>query len=44
MGLWDTVSSLRYLEMLNSHPYIANKKNIKTTRYALAIDEHRAYF
>jgi uncharacterized protein (DUF2235 family) len=44
VGVWDTVSSVRWFANPLSLPYTSNNPDIKIGRHALAIDERRAFF
>jgi uncharacterized protein (DUF2235 family) len=44
VGVWDTVSSVGWVENPLKLPYIANNPDIRTGRHAVAIDERRAFF
>jgi uncharacterized protein (DUF2235 family) len=44
VGVWDTVSSVGWIENPLKLPYIANNPDIKIGRHAVAIDERRAFF
>jgi uncharacterized protein (DUF2235 family) len=44
LGVWDTVSSVRYLWRNPSFPYTADNPGVKTVRHAVSLDERRAYF
>jgi uncharacterized protein (DUF2235 family) len=44
VGVWDTVSSVGWVENPLKLPYIANNPDIKIGRHAIAIDERRAFF
>jgi uncharacterized protein (DUF2235 family) len=44
MGVWDTVSSVGWVENPLRLPYIANNPDIAIGRHAVAIDERRAFF
>jgi uncharacterized protein (DUF2235 family) len=43
-GVWDTVSSVGWIENPLKLPYIANNPDIEIGRHALALDERRAFF
>jgi uncharacterized protein (DUF2235 family) len=44
VGVWDTVSSVGWIENPLKLPYIANNPDIQIGRHATAIDERRAFF
>jgi uncharacterized protein (DUF2235 family) len=44
VGLWDTVSSVGWIENLVRLAYSANNPDIQIGRHAVAIDERRAFF
>jgi uncharacterized protein (DUF2235 family) len=44
IGVWDTVSSVGWIENPLKLPYIASNPDIRVGRHALAIDERRAFF
>jgi uncharacterized protein (DUF2235 family) len=44
VGVWDTVSSVGWIENPLKLPYIANNPSIEIGRHAIAIDERRAFF
>lgn len=44
VGLWDTVSSVGWVENPLRLPYIADNPDIEIGRHAVAIDERRAFF
>jgi uncharacterized protein (DUF2235 family) len=44
VGVWDTVSSVGWVENPLKLPYIANNPSIDIGRHAIAIDERRAFF
>lgn len=44
MGVWDTVSSVGWVENPLRLPYTATNPDISIGRHAVAIDEHRAFF
>jgi len=44
VGVWDTVSSVGWIENPLKLPYIANNPGIEIGRHAIAIDERRAFF
>ncbi len=44
VGVWDTVSSVGWIENPLKLPYIANNPDIQIGRHAIAIDERRAFF
>jgi uncharacterized protein (DUF2235 family) len=44
VGVWDTVSSVGWIENPLKLPYIANNPDIQIGRHAVAIDERRAFF
>ena len=44
VGVWDTVSSVGWIENPLKLPYIANNPAIEIGRHAIAIDERRAFF
>lgn len=44
IGVWDTVSSVGWVENPLKLPYIANNPDIQVGRHAVAIDERRAFF
>jgi uncharacterized protein (DUF2235 family) len=44
VGVWDTVSSIGWIENPLKLPYIANNPDIEIGRHAVAIDERRAFF
>lgn len=43
VGVWDTVSSVGWIENPVRLPYTANNPDIQIGRHAIAIDEHRAF-
>jgi uncharacterized protein (DUF2235 family) len=44
VGVWDTVSSVGWVENPLHLPYEADNPDIEVGRHAVAIDEHRAFF
>jgi uncharacterized protein (DUF2235 family) len=44
VGVWDTVSSVGWVENPLKLPFIANNPDIEIGRHAVAIDERRAFF
>jgi uncharacterized protein (DUF2235 family) len=44
VGVWDTVSSVGWIENPLKLPYITNNPDIEIGRHAIAIDERRAFF
>jgi uncharacterized protein (DUF2235 family) len=44
IGVWDTVSSVRYAGRDQHFPYTYDNPIVRTIRHAVALDEHRAYF
>jgi len=44
VGVWDTVSSVGWIENPLRLPYAANNPDIAIGRHAIAIDERRAFF
>ena len=44
VGVWDTVSSVGWIENPLKLPYSANNPDIAIGRHAVSIDEHRAFF
>ncbi len=44
VGVWDSVSSVGWIENPLHLPYIANNPDIQIGRHAVAIDEKRAFF
>ncbi len=44
VGVWDTVSSVGWIENPLALPYSANNPDIEIGRHAIAIDERRAFF
>ncbi len=44
VGVWDTVSSVGWVENPLRLPYVANNPDIEIGRHAVAIDERRAFF
>ena len=44
VGVWDTVSSVGWIENPLKLPYIANNPAIAIGRHAISIDERRAFF
>jgi uncharacterized protein (DUF2235 family) len=44
VGVWDTVSSVGWMENPLKLPYVANNPSIEIGRHAIAIDERRAFF
>jgi len=44
VGVWDTVSSVGWIQNPLSLPYTANNPDIHIGRHAIAIDERRAFF
>jgi len=44
VGVWDTVSSVGWIENTNRLPYTASSPDIAIGRHAVAIDERRAFF
>jgi uncharacterized protein (DUF2235 family) len=44
VGVWDTVSSVGWIENPLKLPYIADNPDIEIGRHAVAIDERRAFF
>jgi uncharacterized protein (DUF2235 family) len=44
VGVWDTVSSVGWVENPLKLPYVSNNPDIEIGRHAVAIDERRAFF
>jgi uncharacterized protein (DUF2235 family) len=44
VGVWDTVSSVGWIESPVRLPYTSNNPDIRIGRHAIAIDERRAFF
>jgi uncharacterized protein (DUF2235 family) len=44
VGVWDTVSSIGWIENPLSLPHTANNPSIRIGRHAVSIDERRAFF
>jgi uncharacterized protein (DUF2235 family) len=44
VGVWDTVSSVGWMENPLKLPYVTNNPDIEIGRHAIAIDERRAFF
>lgn len=44
VGVWDTVSSVGWVENQLKLPYTANNPDIEIGRHAVALDERRAFF
>jgi uncharacterized protein (DUF2235 family) len=44
VGVWDTVSSVGWIESPVRLPFTADNPDIAIGRHAIAIDEHRAFF
>jgi len=44
VGVWDTVSSVGWIDNALKVPYTANNPDIQYGRHAVSIDEHRAFF
>jgi uncharacterized protein (DUF2235 family) len=44
LGVWDTVSSVRYAWRDQHFPYTYDNPSVRCVRQAMAIDERRAYF
>jgi uncharacterized protein (DUF2235 family) len=44
VGVWDTVSSVGWIDNPLHLPYEANNPSIEIGRHAVSIDEHRAFF
>jgi len=44
VGVWDTVSSVGWVENPLKLPFTANNPDIEIGRHAVSIDEHRAFF
>jgi uncharacterized protein (DUF2235 family) len=44
VGVWDTVSSVGWIENPLKLPYVTNNPDIQIGRHAIAIDERRAFF
>ena len=44
IGVWDTVSSVGWIENPLKLPYVADNGDIEIGRHAVAIDEQRAFF
>jgi len=44
VGVWDTVSSIGWIENPLNLPYIADNPDIRIGRHAVSIDERRAFF
>jgi uncharacterized protein (DUF2235 family) len=44
VGLWDTVSSVGWLDNQLKLPFTGQNPDIQIGRHAIAIDEHRAFF
>ena len=44
VGVWDTVSSIGWIENPLHLPFVANNPDIEVGRHAVSIDERRAFF
>lgn len=44
VGLWDTVSSVGWIENPLKLPYVSSNPDIRAGRHAVSIDERRAFF
>ncbi len=44
VGVWDTVSSIGWVESPVKLPYVTNNPDIRAGRHAVSIDERRAFF
>src|SRR3984885_2706249 len=44
VGVWDTVSSVGWIENPLRLPYVSDNPDIQFARHAVSIDEHRAFF
>jgi uncharacterized protein (DUF2235 family) len=44
VGVWDTVSSVGWIENQLRLPYVADNPDIQIGRHAIALDERRAFF
>lgn len=44
VGVWDTVSSVGWIENPLRLPYVSDNPDIEIARHAISIDEHRAFF
>jgi uncharacterized protein (DUF2235 family) len=44
VGLWDTVSSVGWIENQLRLPFVADNPDIQIARHAVALDERRAFF
>lgn len=44
VGVWDTVSSIGWIDNPLKLPYVSNNPDIQIGRHAVAIDERRAFF
>jgi uncharacterized protein (DUF2235 family) len=44
VGVWDTVSSVGWIDNPLHVPYEANNPSIEIARHAVSIDEHRVFF
>jgi uncharacterized protein (DUF2235 family) len=44
VGVWDTVSSVGWIENPLRLPYVSDNPDIQCARHAVSIDEHRAFF
>ena len=44
VGIWDTVSSVGWIDNPLKLPYVTNNPDIEIGRHAVAIDERRAFF
>lgn len=44
IGVWDTVSSVRYAGRTQHFDYTFDNPSVKKVRHAMALDERRAYF
>jgi uncharacterized protein (DUF2235 family) len=44
VGVWDTVSSVGWIENPLRLPYVSDNPDIEIGRHAVSIDEHRAFF
>jgi len=44
VGVWDTVSSVGWIENPLKLPYVTNNPDIQIGRHAISIDERRAFF
>ncbi|MGO9169636.1 MAG: DUF2235 domain-containing protein [Candidatus Korobacteraceae bacterium] len=44
VGVWDTVSSVGWIENPLRLPFVSDNPDIEIARHAVSIDEHRAFF